>query len=142
MNISATGLDFIRKHEGLRLKAYRDSGGKWTIGYGSTREVSSSLIITEWQAEVRLHDDVTIAEDCVNKCVTVPLTQGQFDALISFVFNLGCHALRHSTLLQRLNAGEDRAGVSDEFLKWDFSSGKASAGLLARREAERDMFLA
>jgi lysozyme len=141
MKTSAAGIDLIRAYEGLRLTAYRDSVGTWTIGYGSTRAVMPGTIITPEQAEVRLLDDVAIAEDCVNKCVTVPLTQGQFDALVSFTFNLGCRALHHSTLLIKLNAG-DRDGASNELLKWDHAAGQVLPGLLARREAEKELFTA
>ena len=90
MNISDAGLKLIMDSEGLRLKAYQDSVGVWTIGYGHTRGVAEGLEINEADARDLLLEDVKSSEDCVTDNVQVALTQGQYDALVSFVFNLGC----------------------------------------------------
>lgn len=141
MKISQTGLDLVKSFEGLRLKAYYDSVGVLTIGFGSTGpHVKPGMVITPKQAEDLLRDDVTRFEACVSKQVTVPLSQNQFDALVSFAFNLGCGNLASSTLLKKLNA-KDYAGAASEFAKWNRAGGKVLAGLTRRREAEKALFL-
>lgn len=105
MRISPRGLDLLKEWEELRLVAYQDIGGVWTIGYGSTSDVYEGLTISRHEADLRLREDVDEAETCVNTVVKVPLSQNQFDALVSFVFNIGCSAFRKSTLLKKLNAG-------------------------------------
>jgi lysozyme len=118
MQVSERGLDLIKKWEGLRLVAYLDAANPpvWTIGYGSTVDVAPGMKITQVQAEERLKKDVHFAENCVNKLVTVPLLQQEFDALVSLVFNIGCGNFRSSTLLRLINEGDDDAGM--EFRKW------------------------
>ena len=139
MNISEAGLDFIKEHEGCRLEAYQDSVGVWTVGVGHTGPlVVKGLVITQDEADDLLRHDVAVAVKCVTGLVTVPLTQEEFDALCSFTFNLGCTALRNSTLLRKLNAGED--GIATEFLKWDHAGGKQVAGLTKRRADEAALF--
>ena len=141
--ISAAGLELIKAHEGLRLSAYRDSGGKLTIGYGHTGDVQASDVISAHQADALLEVDVASVEAAVRRLVRVPLTQGQFDALVSFVFNLGPGRLAESTLLVKLNAG-DYAGAAKEFDRWTkgtFRGKKQSLpGLIRRRAAERALF--
>ena len=139
MKISDKGLSLIKLHEGLRLEAYRDSVGVLTIGYGHTGSVSDGQVITSGQAEILLSQDVHNVEVCVEKYVTVPMTQGEFDALCSFVFNLGCTALRNSTLLRKLNAS-DYDGAASEFKRWDHAGGQKLAGLTKRRAAEASLF--
>lgn len=139
MNISEAGLNLIKKHEGLKLEAYQDSVGVWTIGFGSTKGVKEGMVITPFEAEERLKGDVHEAEKCVDHLVSVPLTQNEFDALCSFAFNLGCGALRGSTLLRKLN-NSDYDGASAEFKKWDHAGGKVLAGLTKRRADEADLF--
>jgi lysozyme len=139
MNVSDAGLALIREHEGCQLEAYQDSVGVWTIGYGHTRGVKRGDTCTQEQADAWLVEDVGSAENCVNNAVTVEMTQGEFDALVSFTFNLGCAALRNSTLLRKLNA-DDRDGAAAEFHKWNHAGGVALAGLTARRAAEAEMF--
>jgi len=142
MQTSEKGLDLIRKYEGLRLAAYVCPGGKLTIGYGHTGEdVYESRKIDVEEANELLEHDVERFERSVNEMVTVPMTQGMFDALISFSFNLGAGSLKGSTLLKMLNSG-DREAAADEFLRWNKASGKVLAGLTARRESERELFLA
>ena len=139
--ISEAGLEAIKAHEGLRLNAYKDPVGVVTIGYGSTgKHVSMGMSITESEAEALLRKDIARFEKCVTEYVTIPITQGMYDALVSFAFNLGCGALKRSTLLRDLNNSEiDKA--ADEFLRWDHAGGKKLAGLTRRRKEEREMFL-
>ena len=139
MNISDAGLELIREHEGCRLEAYQDSVGVWTIGYGHTSGVKQGDTCTAEEAEGWLSHDVGTAEYCIKQNVAVELTQGEYDALCSFTFNLGCSALRNSTLLRKLNAG-DYDGAAAEFHKWNHAGGKVLAGLTARRQAEAEMF--
>lgn len=140
MEISQAGLDSIKKHEGLRLRAYRDAVGIWTIGYGHTGpEVQPGMEITEAEAESILREDVMQAESCIEEHVAVDLTQGQFDALCSFIFNLGCGAFERSTLLRLLNEG-DYAGAAQQFGRWVNAGGKPLPGLVKRRGDELAMF--
>jgi lysozyme len=119
--------------------AYQDQVGVWTIGFGHTHGVSEGLVITQPIAESWLLQDTANAVDCVNKYVRVPLSQGQFDSLVDFVFNLGCGALQNSTLLKLLNAN-DFQNAALEFAKWDHAGGQVVAGLLLRRQAEAEEF--
>ncbi len=139
MNVSETGLDLIRQFEGLRLTAYDDSVAVHTIGYGHTLGVCAGDTCTQEQADKWLKEDAHHAENCVNHCVSVDLTQGEFDALVSFVFNLGCGALTGSTLLRKLNDG-DYDGAAIEFRKWNHAGGQVLAGLTERRTAEVELF--
>ncbi|WP_429176466.1 lysozyme [Kosakonia sp. 1610] len=145
MRISDKGISLIKQFEGLRLTAYQDSVGVWTIGYGWTQPVDGKPIrpgmtIKEETAERLLRTGLVGYESDVSKLVKVKLTQGQFDALVSFAYNLGTSALSTSTLLQKLNAG-DYAGAADEFPRWNKAGGKVLPGLMRRREAERALFL-
>ncbi|HCH78871.1 MAG: muraminidase [Pseudomonas sp.] len=139
MHISEKGLALIRQFEGLRLSAYRCPAGIPTIGYGSTAGVKLGQAITAERAEQLLREDVRQFEAAVSRLVKVPLTQGQFDALTSFAFNLGAKALEKSTLLRLLNAG-DYSGAAAQFERWVYASGKKLAGLVKRRAAERALF--
>jgi GH24 family phage-related lysozyme (muramidase) len=138
-SLSAQGLDLVKRFEGLRLAAYQDSAGVWTIGYGHTGNVRPGQRITEAQAEQLLRKDVAWAEDAVRKNVDVPLSQGQFDALVSFTFNLGSGALQRSTLLKKLNAG-DYAGAQAEFGRFVHAGGRVLPGLVRRRADEAALF--
>lgn len=137
---SDAGFDLTKKFEGLRLAAYQDQVGVWTIGYGHTgREVHGGMLITEGQADTLLHSDVAGAVACVNRAITGTISQSQFDALVDFAFNLGCGSLLSSTLLRHVNAGEfDLA--APQFLLWDHAGGVVVPGLLARRQAEMALF--
>lgn len=141
MELSQRGLELIQQFEGLRLRAYLDSAGVPTIGYGSTRGVQMGDEITETDALALLAADCDRFEDAVRELVNVRLNQNEFDALVSFSFNVGAAALRDSTLLRKLNAGEDREEVANEFLRWVYAGGKKLRGLERRRKAERDLFL-
>ena len=143
MTISDKGMDLIKKFEGLRLKAYRDAVGVWTIGYGHTGGVAPGTIITEEIANHLLEQDLAMVEICVNEAVSVPLTQNGFDALVSFVFNVGCFGFRKSTLLRLLNKGEYKE-IADQFRRWN--KGRINGlyvelpGLTKRRQAEAVLF--
>lgn len=140
MNISAKGIALIEQFEGLRMHAYQDGAGIWTIGYGHTSGVKPGDVCTSAQADEWLDSDIAQAERAVNTMARVPMTQGQFDALVSFTYNLGGNALQGSTLLRLLNAGATQIAAS-EFPKWDHVAGAVSAGLLKRRVAEQALFL-
>lgn len=141
MKISQKGLNLIKSFEGLELKAYKDSVGVVTIGYGSTgTHVSMGQTLTVQQAEELLRKDVSRFEEGVGKLVKVTINQNQFDALVSFSFNLGLGNLSSSTLLKKLNAG-DYEGASLEFERWNKAGGKVLNGLTRRRLAEKELFL-
>jgi lysozyme len=139
MIIGTNGLNLIKHFEGLRLRAYQCSAHVWTIGYGHTADVGENDVITEEEALYFLHQDLAESERAVNQYVHVPLTQNQCDALVSFVFNLGAGNFLTSTLLKKLNSGDD--GAAQEFGRWIHAGGKALPGLVRRREAERALFL-
>lgn len=137
---SDAGLTLTKNFEGCRLSAYADQGGVWTVGYGHTGPgVHAGLTITQDQADTFLLSDVAGAVACVNRLVTAPIQQYQFDALVDFTFNLGCACLASSTLLRAVNAG-DFAEAANEFLRWDHVGGMVVQGLLRRRQAEAQMF--
>ncbi|MDE9454177.1 lysozyme [Xenorhabdus bovienii] len=143
MEISENGINKIKSYEGLRLHAYPDpaTGSEpWTIGYGHTRRVKPGQVITEQQAEIFLHEDLVPIYVEIQRIVKVPLTQGQFDALCSFIFNLGIDNFIHSTLLKKLNLA-DYQGAAEEFLKWDRADGRVLADLRIRRASEQKMFM-
>ena len=140
MNISDKGLDFIKDMEGIERKAYLDTGGVWTVGVGHTGpDVYEGLVATDQQINMWLREDVIDAESAVNRLVLVELTQDQFDALVSFVFNIGETAFKKSTLLRKLNEN-NFPGATKEFLRWDKDNGKTIAGLTKRRILESRMF--
>ncbi|MFE4109397.1 lysozyme [Kosakonia sp. YIM B13611] len=145
MQISDKGIALIKQFEGLRLTAYQDSVDVWTIGYGWTQPVEGKAIragmtIKEETAERLLRTGLVSFESDVSKLVKAKLTQGQFDALVSFAYNLGARALSTSSLLKKLNAGDYR-GAADEFLRWNKAGGQMLACLTRRREAEHALFL-
>ncbi len=138
---SPAGRQLIENFEGLKLTAYQDMVGIWTIGYGHTGpEVKAGQTISVAQADQLLAKDLTRFEQGVAKCVTYPLNQHQFDALVSFSFNLGLGSLQSSSLLSLLNAG-DVAGAAAQFLRWNRAGGVEVAGLTRRRQAEQQLFL-
>ena len=140
MKTSKNGIDLIKKYEGCRITAYVDSAGVWTIGYGHTKNVKEGDKITQDQADKSLIGDLTEAENCINAVCRKELTQNQFDALVSFVFNVGCGAFRASTLLKYINKGEFTQAAL-EFPKWNKSVGKVLDGLTKRRESEQLLFV-
>ncbi|MDO5086614.1 MAG: DUF1521 domain-containing protein [Comamonadaceae bacterium] len=140
MKMSQAGLNMVKKYEGLYTKAYYCPAGVLTIGYGHTGpDVKPGQRITAAQAENLLRKDMAQFENAVKRLVKVPLTQGQFDALVSFSFNVGAGALGKSTLLKKLNAG-DYAGAQAEFKRWNKGGGRVLPGLVKRRAEEAQMF--
>ena len=141
-HVSAYGRGFICGYEALRLRTYLDLGGKPTIGWGHLLLPGESYPdgITEAEADAILDRDLVPPEQEIHAHCTVDLSQSQFDALVSFTFNCGTGAFRSSTLLSKLNVG-DTSGAADQFLLWCHVNGQVSAGLLARRKAERALFL-
>lgn len=137
---SQAGVDLIKSFEGCRLTAYQDSVGVWTIGYGHTSGVYSGMTITEAKAEEYLKGDLVTAENAVNGKVTYSIKQNQFDALVSFTYNVGSGNFGSSTLLKKLNQG-DITGAANEFDKWNKAGGQVLEGLVRRRAAEKAMFL-
>ena len=136
-----SGLKLTESFEGVRLKAYQDVKGIWTIGYGHTGpDVHPGLVITQPEADALLTKDVQNAVRCVNEAVKVQITQDEFDALVDFTFNDGSGNFEGSTLLKDLNAG-NRTGAAAEFLLWVNSGGHRIPGLVRRRQAEEQLFL-
>ncbi|MBS9438656.1 lysozyme [Photorhabdus noenieputensis] len=140
MQISEKGLKELKIYEGLSLTAYRCAAGVWTIGYGHTYGVKPGDAITERQVEQFLLEDLAPVYITIETNVKVPLTQGQFDALCSFIFNCGAGAFIRSTLLKKLNAG-DYKGAAGQFMEWNKAGGRVLPGLDARRASEKSMFL-
>lgn len=140
MRTSQAGINLIKSHEGLRTKAYMCPANVLTIGYGHTGTVYPDMVITHQEAEALLKKDLIRFEDAVNKYATVPLNQNQFDALVSFSFNVGINAFANSTLLRLLNIGNSFQAAS-QFGRWVRGGGQRLPGLVRRREEERRLFL-
>lgn len=141
MSISNKGKNLIKEFEGLRLTAYQDSVGVWTIGYGHTGNVSKGQVITQAQADAFFDSDVQKFVNGVRSAVgNTQLTQGQFDALVSFSYNLGLGNLQKSTLLKKVKANPNDKSIRDEFLKWVKAGGVTLQGLVRRRTAEADLY--
>ena len=149
-SVSDEGVDLIKRFEGLHkvqpdgmISSYRCPANRWTIGFGSCKGVRSGMKITAAEAELLLLDDIREHADIVKQYVTVPLTQGQFDSLVSFVFNLGGGNFRSSTLLKKLNKGlyDD---VPEQLMRWNKArvNGQLTPlkGLTRRRSAEAAIF--
>jgi lysozyme len=137
MKLSLEGMELLKKSEGFRGRTYLDVNGFPTIGYGHRLLHPESFPngVDEVQASEILVSDVREAEQAVERLVKVPLTQGQFDALVDFCFNLGAGRLASSTLLKVLNGGRYEE-AAEQLLRWDLAGGVENAGLKARREAE------
>lgn len=146
MRLGAKGATLIKSFEQYRSSAYLDERGIPTIGWGHTGwysvgvPVSLGQTCTPEQAEDWFIRDTSKAINGVIRCLHVTANQNEFDALVSFTFNVGTTALAHSTLLRDLNEGQ-RESAANEFLKWDYAGGHVSEGLERRRKAERDLFL-
>ena len=139
MKLSQQGLDLIKRHEGLKLKAYICPAGIPTIGYGHTRTAQIGGTITEQQAEELLKQDVSYAEVGVYRQLP-NLKQNQFDALVSFVFNVGYGNFQKSTLLKRIKEGAACSEIKYQFSRWNKGGGKVLAGLTKRREDESNLY--
>lgn len=140
ISVSPRGLELIKKFEGFRATPYICPGGKLTIGYGKVIKEGEYTSITKDQAESLLRSTVSSFERSLQKYVKVPLNQNQYDALISFIYNVGAGNFSKSTLVKLLNSG-DYNGAANEFLKWVKSDGKVLRGLQRRREEEKALFL-
>lgn len=140
MTTSQAGRDLIKKYEGLRLKAYKCPAGVWTVGYGHTRGVTSSTEISQSMADLFLLDDIRPLERHINK-LGINFRQGQFDAIVSFLFNLGEGNFNKSTLKKKILAGGNDEDIAAEFKKWNKAGGKVLDGLTKRREEEAEMWL-
>ena len=139
MKISAEGLSLIKKFEGCELEAYKCAAGVWTIGYGSTKGVKEGDTITQEGADKLLTEEMHEYEGYINDMVTVDLKQNEFDALVSWVFNLGPSNLSSSTLLNRLN-NKMFDDVPNQIKRWNKAGGEVLQGLVRRREAEALLF--
>jgi len=139
MIISTAGVDLLTHFEGLRLEAYQDSVGVWTIGYGHTKGVTPSMKITESQANNLLKTELIEYQNYINGMVNISLDQCQFDALVCWVYNLGPTNLKNSTLLTLLNQGV-KFQIPEQIRRWNRAGGKVLKGLVRRRTAEALMF--
>tara|TARA_R100001460_G_scaffold4971_4_gene13992 strand:- start:746 stop:1183 length:438 start_codon:yes stop_codon:yes gene_type:complete len=139
MNISQNGLELIKHFEGCELEAYKCAAGVWTIGYGHIKTAEEGMVISQSYADELLEGEIVEYEDYVNTAVTAPLSQDQFDALVSWTFNLGNGNLNASTMLKVLNRGEYEE-VPNQMKRWNKAGGKVLEGLIRRREAEANLF--
>ena len=137
---SSRGIELIKRWEGLRTNAYLCPGNVWTIGYGHTTNVHPGMMISHAQAEILLRQDLVRFERAVERYVTVPINQNQFDALVSFAFNVGTEALRTSSLVRILNKGKYKTAAL-QFGKWVFAAGRKLPGLVSRRNDEYQLFI-
>ena len=139
MNISNEGISLIKKFEGCELEAYQDAVGVWTIGYGHTKNVKKGMTVSKEQADNMLLNELDEYCEHVEKAVTVDLKQCEFDALVSWTYNLGPTNLNNSTMLKVLNNKEYNE-VSNQIKRWNKAGGKVLQGLVRRREAEALLF--
>ena len=139
MEISQEGLALIKKFEGCKLESYKCAAGVWTIGFGSTNNVKEGMEISQQRADALLLEDVDVFEEAVNKAVKVPLEQHEFDALVSWTFNLGSSNLNSSTMLKVLNDNK-KSEVPAQMRRWNKAGGETLQGLIRRREAESLLF--
>jgi GH24 family phage-related lysozyme (muramidase) len=138
--INANGLRLLKSMEGLRLEAYLDAVGIWTIGYGTTSGVVPGMRISQAEAEAFLKRDLATFEAAIANAIKVPVTADQFSALVSFIYNIGETDFVKSTLLKLLNQ-KDYLGAADQLLRWNKGGGQELPGLTRRRQAERALFL-
>lgn len=139
MKTSPKGIALLKEFEGLRLKAYQCPGGVWTIGYGHTAGVKPGMLITKAQAEEYLKADLIAFERYLNG-LGLALNQNQFDALVSFIYNVGTGNFSSSTLLRKVRANPQDNSIMDEFLRWVYSKGRVLPGLQHRRLAEMKLY--
>ena len=140
MNISDILINKLKAFEGYRRKAYRCAAGVWTCGYGHTRGVTRLTTCTEARAEAWLREDLQPVENFVNAIHNIN-TQGRFDAIVDFAFNLGLGNLRSSTLLKLIQSGAPDERVCKELRKWVYAGGKVLSGLVTRREWEAERWM-
>lgn len=145
MKTSKNGIQLIKSFEGCRLKAYKCPANVWTIGIGHTgtvngKPITEGMTITELMAETLLAIDLQKFENAINTKVKKPLTQNEFDGIVSFVFNVGIGAFEQSTMLKLLNQGNFELAAK-QFDRWIYAKGKVLNGLKQRRAAEKALFL-
>lgn len=140
MKTSDKGIEFIIKEEGEVLHAYRCQAGVWTIGVGHTGGVTPDMKITKEQSRELLKADLCRFEKVVNETIKHQLLQHQFDALVSFAFNVGTQAFKNSTLAKKINANAPWNEIRAEFLRWNKAGGKVLAGLKSRRKREAKLY--
>lgn len=141
MQISPEGVAFIKLKEGFESYPYKDSAGTWTIGYGTTKGISGATTpISIQEGERLLRSDLAKFHRELSALVKVPLKQSEYDALMSFIYNLGATNLSSSELLEKLNAG-DYEGAANEFPRWVWAGGQKISGLIKRRNEEKQIFL-
>ena len=139
------GYKLIQQFEGLKLKAYQDSVGIWTIGYGNIQYPNGTKVkkgdeITREQADLMFKSTANTFASKVNSLINVCLTQNQFNALVSLSYNIGIGAFKGSTLLKMVNASPNNPTIKNEFLKWKMAGGKVIQGLLNRRVKESEVY--
>jgi lysozyme len=133
---SSEGISLIKKHEGLRLTAYLCPANVWTIGYGHTRTARAGMVITNAQAEELLRQDLATFEKAVNDSVKAPVSQNQFEAMVSLAYNIGGGAFKNSSFLRRFNEGAPLDELKTRFEAWNKAAGKTLTGLVRRRADE------
>ncbi len=139
MKPSQACIDLVKSFEGFSSTAYKCPAGVWTIGYGTTEYVDPGDVVTEEEAEQMLYEDLLNASKAIEELVDIDLTQEQYDALVSFVYNVGREAFRQSTLLKLINSNNMPAAAL-QFSRWNKANGKVLPGLTRRRLAERQLF--
>lgn len=139
MKTSKAGIELIKRHEGLRLAAYLCPAGVPTIGYGHTKGVRFGQVITEAEAEQFLIEDLKTSEQEIDSH-NLQLNQNQFDALVSFVFNVGAGNFRSSTLLRRVRFNPDDRDIENQFKRWVYANGRVLPGLIKRRNDESKLY--
>lgn len=139
MTTSDNGYDIIKHFEGFEAKAYQCSAGVWTIGWGHTKDVKPTDVISKAKGETLLREDVKFAEDEINKH-NLNINQNQFDALVSFTFNIGIGNFRRSTLLRKAKVNPNDKTIRDEFARWKYAGKQELAGLRIRRKMEADLY--
>lgn len=139
MRTSKKGIELIKKHEGLKLAAYICPSGKPTIGYGHTKDVLLGDVITKEEAERLLIEDLVTVENEINRH-NLNINQNQFDALASFVYNVGVGNFRSSTLLKKIKADSNDRDIERQFNRWVYSKGKVLPGLVKRRKEEAKLY--
>lgn len=140
MKLSSAGVELIKKFEGCLLKAYKCPAGVWTIGYGHTKDVTPDMVITAEKAEELLRTDIRPIERTIN-AMGINLTQRSFDALVSWIYNLGAGNFKSSTMFRKIAADAEDLDITDQLVRWINAGGKPLLGLKRRRVAEANMWL-
>ena len=140
MTTSSKGLRLIKGFEGLRLESYKCPAGVWTIGYGHTKGIKPDMVIDQSKADEYLIEDIAPIERFLN-ALKINFRQEQFDALVSWIFNIGVGDFKGSTLFKKISADAPDEEITDQIIRWVYAGGKPLSGLKKRRIAEANMFL-